>query len=144
MGSSIRKCRKLPSVFHGSGSNAAVNDIGLYRRLCRSFVCPRNLGYARQCASWRGNSGKWDGPAGQYLSPKPTDFATSLKGKSDDWIAKAISGGGAAVGGSTVMPPFPNLSANQVKGLVDYVKQLGSQRSAEDRINRQPVLVSFD
>jgi len=101
-------------------------------------------GYARQCASWRGNSGKGDGPAGQYLSPKPTDFATSLKGKSDDWIAKAISGGGAAVGGSPVMPPFPNLSADQVKGLVDYVKHLGSQRSAEDRINRQPVLVSFD
>jgi mono/diheme cytochrome c family protein len=82
--------------------------------------------FAQQCASCHGSSGKGDGPAGQYLNPKPTDFATSLKGKSDDWIAKAISGGGAAIGGSAVMPPFPNLSADQVKGLVDYIKHLGS------------------
>lgn len=82
--------------------------------------------YSQQCASCHGDKGKGDGPAGQYLNPKPTDFATSLKGKADDWIAKAITGGGAAIGGAPVMPPFPNLTADQVKGLVDYLKQLGS------------------
>ena len=82
--------------------------------------------YSQQCASCHGAKGKGDGPAGQYLNPKPTDFATSLKGKSDDWIAKAITGGGAAIGGSPVMPPFPNLTADQVKGLVDYLTHLGS------------------
>ena len=39
--------------------------------------------------------GQGDGPAGKYLKPPPSDFAVSLKGKTDDWIAKAISQGGA-------------------------------------------------
>jgi mono/diheme cytochrome c family protein len=82
--------------------------------------------YSQQCASCHGDKGKGDGPAGQYLTPKPSDFAVSLKGKSDDWIAKSITGGGPAVGGSPVMPPFPSLTADQVKALVDYLKHLGS------------------
>jgi len=82
--------------------------------------------YAQQCTSCHGAKGKGDGPAGQYLNPKPSDFAVSLKGKSDDWIAKAITGGGSAVGESPVMPPFASLTGDQVKALVDYVKHLGS------------------
>jgi len=82
--------------------------------------------YSQQCTSCHGAKGKGDGPAGQYLNPKPSDFADSLKGKSDDWIAKSITGGGPAVGLSPVMPPFSSLTADQVKTLVDYVKHLGS------------------
>ncbi len=82
--------------------------------------------YAQQCTSCHGAKGKGDGPAGQYLNPKPSDFAVSLKGKSDDWIDKAITGGGPAVGESPVMPPFSSLTADQVKALIDYLKHLGS------------------
>ncbi len=82
--------------------------------------------YSQQCASCHGAKGKGDGPAGQYLKPKPSDFSVSLKGKSDDWIAKSITGGGAAVGESAIMPAFSNLTADQTKALVDYVKHLGS------------------
>ncbi len=82
--------------------------------------------YAQRCAACHGAGGKGDGPAGQYLHPKPTDFATSLKGKGDDWTTKAIKGGGAAVGLAPVMPAYPDLSDDQIKGLVDYVKHLGS------------------
>ncbi len=78
--------------------------------------------YSQRCAGCHGPSGKGDGPAGQYLNPKPTDFAVSLKGKSDDWIAKSIKGGGSAVGKSPVMPPFADLSDDQVKGLVTYLR----------------------
>ncbi|HKM99513.1 MAG TPA: cytochrome c [Candidatus Binataceae bacterium] len=78
--------------------------------------------YAQRCVGCHGANGKGDGPAGKYLNPKPTDFAVSLKGKSDDWIAKVIKGGGAAVGESPTMPPGSDLSDDQVKGLVDYVK----------------------
>jgi len=82
--------------------------------------------YSQQCASCHGDKGKGDGAAGQYLNPKPSDFAVSLKGKSDDWIAKSITGGGAAVGESPIMPSFSSLTGDQVKALVDYVKHLGS------------------
>jgi mono/diheme cytochrome c family protein len=78
--------------------------------------------YSQSCAGCHGAKGQGDGPAGKYLKPPPTDFATSLKGKADDWIAKAIKGGGAAIGGATTMPPYPNLSDDQVKGLVAYIK----------------------
>jgi len=82
--------------------------------------------YAQSCTACHGSAGKGDGPAGKFLNPKPTDFSVSLKGKTDDWIAKAIKGGGQAVGESPVMPPSPNLSDEQVKALVDYVKHFGS------------------
>ena len=51
--------------------------------------------YSQNCAACHGAKGLGDGPAGKYLKPPPSDFATSLKGKTDDWIAKAIKGGGA-------------------------------------------------
>ena len=60
--------------------------------------------YSQKCASCHGDKGKGDGPAAEDLDPKPKDFALSLKGKSDEWIAKSISGGGPAVGESKVMP----------------------------------------
>jgi mono/diheme cytochrome c family protein len=50
---------------------------------------------------------------------------TSLKGKTDDWIAKSIMGGGPAVGESAIMPPYSDLSDDQVKALADYIKHLG-------------------
>jgi mono/diheme cytochrome c family protein len=82
--------------------------------------------YAQKCVSCHGAQGKGDGPAGKYLNPKPNDFAISLKDKTDDWIAKSIKGGGVAVGLSPVMPPYADLSDDQVKALVDYIKKLGS------------------
>ncbi len=82
--------------------------------------------YAQSCAACHGNKGQGDGPAGKYLKPPPSDFAVSLKGKTDDWIAKAISQGGPAVGESPTMPGFSQFSADQVKALVEYIKKLGS------------------
>ena len=82
--------------------------------------------YAQSCAACHGDKGHGDGPAGKYLKPPPPDFAVSLKGKTDDWIAKAISQGGPAVGESATMPGFSQFSADQVKALVDYIKKLGS------------------
>jgi mono/diheme cytochrome c family protein len=78
--------------------------------------------YSQRCASCHGEKGHGDGVAAKYLTPPPADFATSLKGKTDDWIAKAIKGGGPAVGESPTMPPYADLSAAQIKGLVDYIK----------------------
>jgi len=82
--------------------------------------------YIQRCASCHGDKGHGDGPAGKYLQPPPADLATSLKGKTDDWIAKVIKSGGVSVGLSPTMVPNPDLSEDQIKGLVDYVKHFGS------------------
>ncbi len=91
-----------------------------------SFAQDAKQIYAEKCEACHGATGKGDGPAGKVLTPPPSDFAVSLKGKSDDWIAKAIKGGGPAVGESAVMPGYGDLSDQQVKELVDYIKAFRS------------------
>jgi mono/diheme cytochrome c family protein len=83
--------------------------------------------YDEKCVACHGANGKGDGPAGAALTPPPQDFAKSLKGKSDDWIAKVTKEGGPAVGLPATMPPFSDLSDDQVKGLVAYMKQLAGK-----------------
>ena len=83
--------------------------------------------YDDRCASCHGASGKGDGPAAAALTPPAHDFAKSLKGKTDDWMAKATKEGGPAVGESPTMPPSSDLSDDQIKGLVTYMKQLAGK-----------------
>ncbi len=83
--------------------------------------------FADTCAGCHGAKGKGDGPAAAALSPGPGDFVSALAGKSDDWIFKAIKGGGPAVGKSAGMPPFGSaLNDAEIKALTAYVKQLAS------------------
>jgi len=83
--------------------------------------------YDDKCASCHGATGKGDGAAAAALTPPPLDFAKSLKGKTDDWIAKATKEGGPAVGLPPTMPPSSDLSDDQIKGLVAYMKQLAGK-----------------
>jgi hypothetical protein len=73
-----------------------------------------------------GESGKGDGPAAAALTPKPRDYtdATWQKSVTDDQIRKAITGGGAAVGKSPLMPGQPDLSSNPaaLDGLVKLIR----------------------
>ena len=107
-------------------SFAVVITIGLSFATVSAQAQDASAIYAQKCVSCHGVQGKGDGPAGKYLNPKPNDFAVSLRDKTDDWIAKSIKGGGVAVGLSPVMPPYADLSDDQVKALVDYIKKLGS------------------
>jgi mono/diheme cytochrome c family protein len=115
----IRVTRRLASF-------AAVITVGISFATVSVQAQDATAIYAQKCVSCHGVQGKGDGPAGKYLNPKPNDFAMSLKDKTDDWIAKAIKGGGVAVGLSPVMPPYPDLNDDQVKAVVDYIKKLGS------------------
>ena len=83
--------------------------------------------YDDKCASCHGATGKGDGAAAAALTPPAGDFATRLKGKTDDWIAKATKEGGPAVGLAPTMPPSSDLSDAQIKGLAAYVKQLAGK-----------------
>ena len=79
--------------------------------------------YDDKCASCHGTNGS-NGPAAAAFTPPPAPFSKALAGKTDDWIAKATKEGGPAVGLAPTMPPFSDLTDDQVKGLVAYMKSL--------------------
>lgn len=81
--------------------------------------------FADNCAGCHGPEGKGDGPAAASLSPGPGDFAKTLAGKSEDWVAKIIKGGGTAVNKGPSMPPFGSmLNDAQIKAMATYVMHL--------------------
>jgi mono/diheme cytochrome c family protein len=82
--------------------------------------------YSQKCSACHGFSGNGDGPAGQAMSPPPAPFSNALKGRTDSWIGTVIAKGGPAVGMTPAMPPHPNLSSNQVKALIQYIRGLKS------------------
>lgn len=85
--------------------------------------------YAESCAACHGEKGKGDGPASGGLNPRPEDFSKALAYKSDDWVAKVITGGGPVVGMAPGMPAFDGaFSADQIHELINYLRTLGGTR----------------
>jgi mono/diheme cytochrome c family protein len=82
--------------------------------------------YAKECAKCHGNAGAGDGPQGQKLKDKPSDWTkgAGLEGMDDAKIALSIKKGGGAVGKSKAMPAYPKLSDADVNALVAHVKSL--------------------
>ena len=81
--------------------------------------------FEANCVSCHGTSGKGDGPAGQFLNPKPADYAKVLPGKDDAYLTKLIKEGGAAVGKSTMMAPLGGkLSDADIKAVVAHIRDL--------------------
>jgi mono/diheme cytochrome c family protein len=86
--------------------------------------------YQRYCASCHGETGQGNGPAAEYLYPKPRNLVTapykftSTPGgqpPADRDLHRTISEGLAGTG----MPGFGSLlSDNEIDGLVEYVKEL--------------------
>jgi len=68
--------------------------------------------YESTCVSCHGAEGRGDGLAAVGLPAKPATFASAAwqSATSDEEIARAIVGGGAAVGKSPLMPPNPQLA----------------------------------
>jgi hypothetical protein len=77
-----------------------------------------------------GESGKGDGPAAAALTPKPRDYTDAVwqKSVSDEQIKKTITGGGASVGKSPLMPAQPDLANNPaaLDGLVKVIRGFAS------------------
>lgn len=82
---------------------------------------------ANKCANCHGEQGAGDGPAGQKLKDKPSNWTAGgggLKGMDDQKIFDSIAKGGKAIGKSVAMPAYPKLSEAEVWNLVAYVKSL--------------------
>jgi hypothetical protein len=101
-------------------------------RMPRSVATERSAGlpcpevFVSRCASCHGERGRGDGVAGQYLHPRPRDFADpSFLLRSDTQIIAIIREGGAAHGLSATMPPHADLSVTELQQLSECLKGLG-------------------
>ena len=83
--------------------------------------------YEKECVKCHGNTGAGDGPQGQKLKDKPSNWTAGgggLKGMDDAKISESIHKGGKAVGKSPAMPAYSKLSEKDVSDVVAYVKTL--------------------
>jgi mono/diheme cytochrome c family protein len=85
--------------------------------------------FETRCFVCHGRGGKGDGPSATGLAEKPQDLtdANWQRSTTDDRIRSVIQGGGAAIGKTGAMPPNPDLTQEQVQGLVAFVRSLGTK-----------------
>jgi mono/diheme cytochrome c family protein len=86
--------------------------------------------YAANCAACHGDTGKGDGPTGQYLTPIPASFAAPefWATRDDAAVKKAILEGGAAIGKSPLMAPWKGvLTAAQIDAVLVTIKSFKAQ-----------------
>jgi mono/diheme cytochrome c family protein len=84
--------------------------------------------FSTRCVTCHGSEGHGDGPASAGLTPPPRNFSDGAWQDSvqDDYIAKIVSYGGAAVGKSPAMPGNPDLITQRevLTALVAKVRSL--------------------
>jgi len=81
------------------------------------------------CVQCHGPDGRGGGPLARSMAVAPQDLTDPAwqQATDDATIAKAIVGGGAALGKSGAMPAHPSLSPAQVSALVDKIRGLRRQ-----------------
>jgi mono/diheme cytochrome c family protein len=86
--------------------------------------------FKARCVMCHGESGKGDGAASVALNPKPRNYTDKewQKTVTDDQIKKTITGGGASMGKSALMPPQPDLAVKPavLDGLVKIIRAFGA------------------
>ena len=84
--------------------------------------------FSTRCVTCHGSQGAGDGPASAGLTPPPRNFRDAAWQASvdDEYLAKIISFGGAAVGRSPAMPGNPDLIAQRdvLAALISKVRSL--------------------
>jgi cytochrome c5 len=84
--------------------------------------------FETRCFVCHGRDGKGDGPSATGLAEKPQDLTDPnwQKSNSDDLIGVVIKDGGVAIGKTGAMPPNPDLTQDQIQGLVAFVRSLAA------------------
>jgi mono/diheme cytochrome c family protein len=75
--------------------------------------------FTSKCVLCHGAEGKGNGPASMALSPKPADFSSKSFWQTpdiDQTMANVIKNGKGQ------MPAFPDLSANDIQDIVQYIR----------------------
>lgn len=84
--------------------------------------------FAQVCAVCHGTEGHGDGTASAALDPKPANFSDPAfwATRDVDHVVRVITGGGASVGRSALMPAFGSqFDEEQVRQLAEHVRSLG-------------------
>ena len=93
-----------------------------------SFAATARDNYGFYCAQCHGLTGKGDGPnatKNQPVEPRDHTSAYEMSKLTDKEIIDAITGGGAAVSKSTLMPPFgKTLTTKEIAALRDYLRKM--------------------
>jgi mono/diheme cytochrome c family protein len=81
--------------------------------------------YLKTCAPCHGEGGKGDGPAAAALNPKPRDHTNGayMDTLTNQHLYTVIKQGGASFGFPT-MPAQPQLSDDDVKNTIAFVRSL--------------------
>jgi mono/diheme cytochrome c family protein len=83
--------------------------------------------YDTQCARCHGETGKGDGASGVNFDVAPTNF-TSWQMPDDEKIFAWIRDGGAAMGGSLLMPAYSRtLRAQDIRDVGAYLKSFSAK-----------------
>lgn len=97
--------------------------------------------FQRYCASCHGATGKGDGPLAKVLVPKPADLTSHMGHRHSaglsrhDYLFKIITGGGASVGRSPVMPKWgEQLETTEVCDVIKYIQAFSA---SEKRAHRE-------
>jgi cytochrome c553 len=78
--------------------------------------------YNKSCAMCHGEDGKGQTMMGRRLGIKDFTDAKVQANLKDDAMTKAIKEGMKDADGKTLMKPFDSLSADDIKGLVAYIR----------------------
>ena len=87
--------------------------------------------YLKLCASCHGPHGAGDGPAGQALNPKPAHHndGNLMNPLTNEFLARVIKEGGAAVGKSPAMAPWGGvLSDDDIRDVIAYIRTLAEPK----------------
>ena len=85
--------------------------------------------FVQYCATCHGDAGKGDGQNASNLSPLPPDMTVSKGARDAAYIRKVIAEGSAAIGRSSLSPPWGrSLSQQQIDYLVAYCESLGREK----------------
>ena len=84
--------------------------------------------FETRCFVCHGRDGKGDGPSATGLAERPQDLTDPnwQKSNADDLIGIVIKEGGVAIGKTGAMPPNPDLTQDQIQGLVAFVRSLAA------------------
>jgi mono/diheme cytochrome c family protein len=84
--------------------------------------------FARRCALCHGADGRGDGAASRGLTPRPRNYHDPAWQASvtDEYLARVITRGGAALGRSAAMPSNPDLPPELVAELVGLIRRSGT------------------
>ena len=81
--------------------------------------------FRHYCVTCHGEQGEGDGQNAYNLDPAPPDFKDSLKLHPPSYWREIIKGGTAAVGRSTLCPPWGHaLKPQQIDSVISYMKVL--------------------